>query len=57
MKATGVQNSPKSIATQKEAQEQQPQTLIDKKKIQLSRYRVDPEHQSVNLLTKLFFRN
>ncbi|XP_010002123.1 PREDICTED: intraflagellar transport protein 20 homolog [Chaetura pelagica] len=43
MKAIGARNLLKSIAKQREAQEQQLQALIAEKKMQLERYRVEYE--------------
>ncbi|XP_074869668.1 intraflagellar transport protein 20 homolog isoform X1 [Carettochelys insculpta] len=43
MKAIGARNLLKSIAKQREAQEQQLQALITEKKMQLERYRVEYE--------------
>ncbi|XP_054566758.1 intraflagellar transport protein 20 homolog [Eptesicus fuscus] len=43
MKAFGAQNLLKSIAKQREAQQQQLQALITEKKIQLERYRIEYE--------------
>ncbi|XP_008927710.3 LOW QUALITY PROTEIN: intraflagellar transport protein 20 homolog [Manacus vitellinus] len=43
MKAIGARNLLKSIAKQREAQEQQLQALIAEKKMQLERYRIEYE--------------
>ncbi|XP_042647339.1 intraflagellar transport protein 20 homolog isoform X1 [Tyto alba] len=43
MKAIGARNLLKSIAKQREAQEQQLQALIAEKKVQLERYRIEYE--------------